>query len=211
VNARLRPQPLPEAHTACPECDLLLTLPPLAPGQRARCRRCGHLLARSHGAGFETPLAFALTAAVCFACACAFPFLSFRARGLATEMSLPGAVAELWRAEEPVLASAVAGFALLGPLALLGAVTALLGPLVLRRRAPWLARAARAVYALGPWSMAEVFLLGVLVSLSKLLSLATVIPGIAFWAYLAFTLCLAATLARLDRHAVWGAIGRLGR
>jgi paraquat-inducible protein A len=205
------PQPLPEAHTACPECDLLLTLPPLAPGERARCRRCGHLLARSPGAGFEPALAFALTAALCFACACAFPFLSFRARGLATEMSLPGAVAELWRAEEPALAGAVAGFALLGPLALLGAVTALLGPLVLRRPAPWLAGAARAVYTLGPWSMAEVFLLGVLVSLSKLLSLATVIPGIAFWAYLAFTLCLAATLARLDRHTVWTAIGSLGR
>lgn len=59
------------------------------------------------------------------------------------------------------------------------------------------------MFILTPWSMVEVFLIGVLVSLIKIAAMAEVILGISFWAYIAFSVCLTATLANIDRHQLW--------
>jgi paraquat-inducible protein A len=69
--------------------------------------------------------------------------------------------------------------------------------------------ATRAVFALQNWSMAEVFIIGVLVSLVKIMSLATVILGISFWAYSAFSICFILALVSLDRYQCWQLIDQL--
>ena len=51
--------------------------------------------------------------------------------------------------------------------------------------------------------MAEVFVIGTLVSLIKIGAMATVVIGISFWAYVGFVICFTASLANLDRHALW--------
>jgi uncharacterized paraquat-inducible protein A len=50
--------------------------------------------------------------------------------------------------------------------------------------------------------MIEVFLLGLLVAMVKLASMATVIPGIALWAFGALTIALTATLS-FDPRRLW--------
>lgn len=60
----------------------------------------------------------------------------------------------------------------------------------------------RAMQSLRPWGMVEVFLLGVLVALVKLSSIATVIPGPALWAFMALTVLLTAILA-FDPRGFW--------
>ena len=56
--------------------------------------------------------------------------------------------------------------------------------------------------------MVEVFVIGVIVSLVKLASLATVVLGISFWAYVGFSICLTAAMTSLDRAYVWDEIER---
>ena len=51
--------------------------------------------------------------------------------------------------------------------------------------------------------MAEVFIIGTLVSLIKIGAMATVVIGISFWAYVGFALCFIASLSNLDRHSLW--------
>ena len=51
--------------------------------------------------------------------------------------------------------------------------------------------------------MVEVFLLGVLVSLLKLGSLATLTLGTSFWAFVGVIVCLTAALATLDQREFW--------
>jgi paraquat-inducible protein A len=51
--------------------------------------------------------------------------------------------------------------------------------------------------------MMEVFLLGILVSVVKLAGMASIIPGIALWAFALLILVLAAAGAALDREEVW--------
>ena len=59
-----------------------------------------------------------------------------------------------------------------------------------------------------PWAMLDVFLVGVLVAVVKLLDLASVSAGVALVALVALMLLTAASSATLDREAVWQRIRR---
>jgi paraquat-inducible protein A len=54
-----------------------------------------------------------------------------------------------------------------------------------------------------PWSMMEVFLVGILVATVKLVDLANVVPGLALWAFGGLIVVLAGALSSLDPEAVW--------
>ena len=56
---------------------------------------------------------------------------------------------------------------------------------------------------------ALLFVIGVIVSLVKIMKLATVVIGISFWAYIGFALCLIGAISHLDRLSVWQAVDRV--
>jgi paraquat-inducible protein A len=49
----------------------------------------------------------------------------------------------------------------------------------------------------------EVFLVGILVAVTKLVDMANVGPGLALWAFAALIVVLAASMASLDEEVVW--------
>jgi paraquat-inducible protein A len=55
---------------------------------------------------------------------------------------------------------------------------------------------------LRPWGMVEVFLLGVLVAIVKLGSMAQVIPGAALWAFVGLTVLLTVVMS-FNPRAFW--------
>jgi paraquat-inducible protein A len=61
----------------------------------------------------------------------------------------------------------------------------------------------RAVETLSPWSMTEVYMLGILVALVKLADLATIVPGIALYSFVALIISMAAADAALEPEQVW--------
>ena len=138
--------------------------------------------------------------------ALAFPFLSMNAAGLENVMTLPQSALELYRNGMELLALLGLGFILVVPALMLGAMLALLAPLVRGWNAAWLVGTGRFLFALAPWSMAEVFVIGVIVSLVKLASMADIVLGISFWSYAAFSVCFTAALSSLDRVYLWDAI-----
>ena len=71
-------------------------------------------------------------------------------------------------------------------------------------RIPWrMAAAFRWLRHVQPWSMMEVFLVGILVAVTKLVDMATVVPGLALWAFALLILVLAGASASLDPEEVW--------
>ncbi len=195
---------------ACIECDLLIRIGPLRGGQRATCPRCGHVLSSAPPDGLTRSLAFALAAAVLLAAANAFPFMALEAQGLEQVMTLPRTGVELYRDGQASLAVLVLGPIVAVPALMLATLVALLVPLRRRIGAPWLVPAGRLLFWLSPWSMVEVFVIGVLVSLVKIAALATVVLGVSFWAYVGFALCFTAAVASLDRLQLWRAIEECG-
>jgi paraquat-inducible protein A len=195
-------------RVACAECDLLVTLGELVPGDRASCPRCGHLLWSRVPEGLMRATAFALAASVLLVMANVFPFLSLSASGLDSVMTLPHASLELARDGYGAMAALIVGVILVAPALMILCVVALAIPLAGGRSAPWLVPAGRMLFGLSPWAMVEVFIIGVIVSLIKIAHMATVHLGISFWSYVGFALCFTLAMASLDRHEVWSEIER---
>ena len=188
---------------ACHDCDLLCGIGELPEGGRALCTRCGGVLRHRRRNSIERTLALALAASVLFVVANAFPFLSFEMQGRVTQTTLATGVFDLWEQGVPQIAVLVGFTAVLAPLAQLALLLYLLLPLHFDRvpwQMPWMFRLLRHIQ---PWSMMEVFLVGILVAVTKLVDLATVIPGLALWAFGGLIVVLAGALASLDPEAVW--------
>lgn len=73
------------------------------------------------------------------------------------------------------------------------------------RRPFYLPRLFTLVKALLPWSMAEIFLVGTLVSLIKITELADVSIGLSFYAFIGFSAFTALCISQFDptRYAMW--------
>ena len=52
--------------------------------------------------------------------------------------------------------------------------------------------------------MTEVFLIGVLVALIKIIAMANIVMGISFWAYILFTVLFVYISNIVDPHRLWG-------
>ena len=193
---------------ACHECDALQRRVPLQSGGMARCVRCGAVLYRRSRHGLEVTLALTFTAAVLFLLANAFPIVSLELQGQSNQTSLWGAVRSLWRQDMPLLAMLVFVTTLLLPALDLVAMLWVLGPLSRKRRPPLGARVLRALMAVKPWGMVEVFVLGLLVALVKLAHVAEVVPGIALWSFGGLMLVFAAAAASFDAEQAWTALDR---
>lgn len=196
---------LPAQTLACHECDLLQTEPALAPGQTARCVRCGAVLARNPPDSLDRTLALTLTAAILYVIANAWPLVGLDMQGRRVEVTLIGAVQALWSEGMTPVAALVFGTALLFPLLELAMILVVLIPLRLGRVSPRMAPFFRLVRSVQPWGMVEVFLLGMLVSLVKLSHMATVLLGPAFWAMAALILTVTLAGRAFDSRLLWQA------
>lgn len=155
-------------------------------------------------------MAYALSALVLLAMSNAFPFMALRSSGFETVMTLPRTAVALYRDGYGELAVLVLAFIVGIPALVLITILALAVPLTRGRSAPWLVPAGRWLFRMNPWSMVEVFIIGVIVSLVKIGHMATVILGLSFWSYVGFALCFTFALASLDRLQLWQAIEESG-
>jgi paraquat-inducible protein A len=160
-------------------------------------------LRRRRRRSIERTLALVLGAAVLFAVANSFPFLSFDMKGQETRTTLVTGVTDLWQQGYPELSALVLLTIFLAPLLQIAILLYVLLPLHLGR-VPWqMARAFRLLRRVEPWSMMEVFMIGILVAIVKLLDMARIEPGLSLWAFVLLFLMISGAVASLDPHAVW--------
>lgn len=195
---------------ACPGCDLLVDVSGLEPGQSASCPRCDNFLTRKRQNAYERVLAFGSAGLMFLVLANSYPFLSFSSSGLESVMTLQQTPGALWANGMPEVGVLVAAFIIFIPAAVLLMMVAISIPLSRQRSRPWVAPMAKAIFLAENWSMVEVFIIGVIVSLVKIAAMATVVVGLAFWAYVAFTVCFTMAIANLDRYQCWEDIETLG-
>ena len=197
----------------CPVCGLLQIVAQPAAGTHAACRRCSSVLWQHRTDPARRALALLVAALMLFALAATQPFLAIDLGGLRQTTLIGG--------PEALQASGLAplGFVVLGTTMLAPAARLLLTlwVLILLHRKDWnlpgrpyLPTLLRWAEWLEPWSMLEVFLLGVLVAYAKLIDLAPVHVGIAAYALGATMLMTAAADATLDRSAIWEDIAPAG-
>ncbi len=187
----------------CPDCDLLQRIPPLPPGGKARCARCGKTLATRRHDPLDRPLGLTIAAAIALIVANTTPLMGLSAAGREASTTIIGGAHEMWLQGSEITAVIVAFCAVIAPA---GHILFLLTVLLAVRRPPaprWVGELLRLAHFMQPWSMTEVMMLGILVALFKIAQLATVIPGIGMYAAGLFVVLVAAVLVSFDPHEVW--------
>jgi paraquat-inducible protein A len=193
-----------EALLICPHCDAVHRRLPLAPGESARCRVCAAPLHGRSRFGIETMLALTITGLLVFLIANLFPIVEMEAQGVSTSATLWDMIVSAADSGIAAVAAIVALTVLLFPLLQLSLYFHVLLPL-LRGHVPRdFAGAMTVLRQVRPWSMVEVFLIGVMVSVVKMSHVATVSPQPGLWGFALLTLLLTA-LNSFDPRELWDA------
>lgn len=200
-----------ETCAICHECDLLVDIGQLAAGHKAMCPRCGCTITRAHRNAIDRILVFSLTALLFLLLSNSFEFVELVVQGQERQITLLQTVRELFALDEWLL-----GLIMLVVIIGLPALFTLLLfwlALTIRRGTvtPASIHVLQVVGYIRFWNMAEIFFLGILVSMVKLATMASVEVGYSFWAYALFNLFLVAAMSQVDKVQLALAIRRLSR
>ena len=195
-------------QTDCHFCALPVIIPPLKHLQTAYCPRCQARLSRFHRHSLDYSIAFAVAAVFFLLASIPFDFLSFRVQGQQENLHLAGTVTRMVDENYLILALIQLVTILLIPVLVLGAMLYLLLPIRMGKPAlPGASIVYLLQYRLIPWCMVEVFLIGALVSIFKMSSMADIGLGRSFYAFGLFSFCLLACFYFLDQQQLRMAIG----
>ena len=187
----------------CHECDLLQTLPGADEHALLTCSRCGASLHGKEPTNLELPLALLWTVVILFTIANLFPIISIETTGMHRSASIIGAVRTLWDEDMKLVSALVFTTTVLAPGLEIAALTTILSCIHFKKQPQGLRLLMHITTRSRPWSMVEVFVLGVLVSVVKLSHLAHISAGIALWSYGALILLFAAATANLEPRLLW--------
>jgi paraquat-inducible protein A len=187
----------------CPGCGLVQMVPALVPGSSAYCPRCPTILRRASAHRLEHIVALTIAALVLLAVMCSSSLMSVETIGIRRVADLFSGPEELVRQDMAPLAIVVLFVTVLAPLLRLAGTLYVL----VRAHQQHPPRHLRRVFVLAerlrPWSMIEVFVLGVFVAYVKLGDLVTIGLRTGVYALLGLTFVLVWVDAALDREKVW--------
>jgi len=186
----------------CEYCDTVHRHTELDAGASARCINCDGPLYRRSRFDLDAMLALTAASAFVFIIANAYPIVVMQSQGITTETTLWGMVIAAWDSGIAAVAAIAALTVFLFPMLQIS----LYGYVLPGLRAGKLPRefnaAMRLLHLIRPWSMVEVFLIGVMVSVVKMGKLADVLPQPGLWGFAVLTLLLTA-LGSFDLRELW--------
>ncbi|WP_249976984.1 paraquat-inducible protein A [Vreelandella olivaria] len=188
---------------ACHECDWVSALPPLGSGEKATCPRCSHVLVKRHRYPAQRSMALAIASLIALLMAVSFPFVSFSVSGVGNRIELSQTATTLIAFHQPIVAIAVIMTIIVLPAVYLVGVIWLQYGLLRGRPMAFSRDIARSLAHLTPWMMADVFIIGSLVSLIKIAGMAQIELGISFWSFCVFAVLLLMTTQSLDADWMW--------
>jgi paraquat-inducible protein A len=186
----------------CHHCDTVYRRRALARGEVARCRRCDAELERHQRLNEDALLALVLAALIIFVQANIWPIVTLGLNGQQVSATLWGIVLAMWRDSSVLVALLVAATLFFFPLLDLTLLGWLLWFARRGRRAPGFRRAMVTLHYLGPWTMSEVFVIGVMVAMVKAHVYFDVTPDAGIYSYAALML-LITVFSGVDLRPLW--------
>ncbi len=195
---------------ACEECGLVSEIPPMNAGHSASCTRCGHTLMQRIESPHTTMMAYGSSCLVMLLLSTVFPFMSFSVQGIKHEISLMYAVRVFHYFGNNFLAVLLLITVIILPALYTTTLMYLFHVAEKQRRGKKTLRSpalikqlCRLVFRIETWLLVDVFLVGVLVSLVKIASLADVGMGYSFWAFCAYTVLVVKCMRNIDKEWLW--------
>jgi paraquat-inducible protein A len=175
---------------------------PVRPREKARCVRCGAVLYRGIYSDPNRMAAITLGAIVVFLIAQFFPIVELQVGGYSTSATLLGSIKVLWHEKMQAVAAVVFLFTIVLPAVELGALFYVTMALRAGRRPPGFDPLLRAIGTARRWGMTEVLMIGILITIVKMTSLAQVLLQPGLFAFGALTLLLAVVVS-FDAKLLW--------
>ncbi|WP_280741944.1 paraquat-inducible protein A [Polynucleobacter sphagniphilus] len=154
-------------------------------------------------------LAYALTAASLFLISNLFPIVTISTQGLINSATLLKAIHTLIQDDMWIIAILVFITTFLMPALEIGALIYLLLPLTMGRILPGASIAFRLLCLVKYWVMVEVFIMGLLVTITKLTAFASVKPDIALGSFALLMLFITAAVSNFDSRVFWSEMEKL--
>jgi paraquat-inducible protein A len=187
---------------SCHDCGVLHRRRPVRPREKARCVRCHAVLYRGIYSDASRMAAITLGAIFTFLIAQFFPIVELAVGGYTTSATLLGAIHVLWTEKMQLVAAVVFLFTIVLPAVELGSLLYVTLALRAGHRPPGFDHLLRAVSAARRWGMTEVLMIGILVTIVKMTSLAQVLVQPGLFAFGALTLMLAIVVS-FDPVILW--------
>ncbi len=191
----------------CHECDELVKISNPHCEGRFKCPNCGHLLFRHKEGMIERMYALGIAALVLFALTNYFPFLSFHVAGNTSHANFFTSSIYLFQEEQFLLAVALMMTTMVVPFIRIMLILTLFGPLYYGYLPRYTSVSLKLLTFSQPWAMLDVFLVGVFVSMVKLIKMGTIIPGTSLWAFMVMVFVMAGMQVTLNPHPIWERVG----
>ncbi|MEE9395847.1 MAG: paraquat-inducible protein A [Methylococcales bacterium] len=175
-------------------------------GCKAKCPRCGYTLYRALPNTLENSLALAIAGLILFVPAITFPVLSLTLLGNTREDTIISGVYALYDAGYFGIASLVLLGSVIAPFLRLILVCYVSGCLRMSYYPLHLTRYFRWYHRFDEWRMLDVYLLGILVAMVKLVDLGEVTVGIGLYSFVALLLINIMISGSVDENYFWNRI-----
>ena len=195
-----------EQLVACHECDLLMRKPVLQDGESAECPRCGYELFSHRHRVVRRSMALVLTALLLYVPANFLPIMQLNLLGQTSQDTVWSGVVGLY--ESGMQGIAVVVFLCSMAVPLLKLLCQLLVLLSIRMdfgRSYGLLLY-RIYHHMREWGMLEVYLMGILVAMVKLMDLADLSLGLGLFCFIALLLVQVWLEVTMAPHQIWEAL-----
>ena len=192
----------------CRECDALQQVSQVSSGYDATCVRCHNRLFRNPKGGIDYTLALVISALILFIVSNIYPIITLTFMGIKQHSNISHAAFIFIQSGNPVVGGVVWLSSVLIPgLLILGLLYILLA-IRFQLLLPFTIPILKFLTHLIPWGMMDVFFLGILVSLVKLVALADIVLNLGFYAFLFLILVYASMFASIDTHTLWDGLNK---
>lgn len=169
--------------------------------------RCGAVLLRAQANSIDRTIAWTTAGLVLYVVAVTFPFLAMRSGSIIQETALLTGIQQLYSQGIYMLAFLVLLTCILIPLGQMLGLLYIFIPLKLNVRVKFAIPVFRLFQHFKPWSMMEIYMLGILIAMVKLGKMATIVPGLAVIAFGLLIFVLNFAITAVDSHMVWERLG----
>lgn len=172
-------------------------------GKSARCFNCHQKIFSRKNYKVQIPMALAFAGFILFFPAVLSPVITLKVLGEVSTTNLFTGIKYLFLFDFPDIAAIVLFFSVIIPFLKLIFINYILLITALKLKAPFSVNTFKAYNILDTWGMQEVFLLGVLVALTKLDSIAEVYIGPGFYCFLGLILINTLISTTMDKQRIW--------
>ncbi|PKH88443.1 paraquat-inducible protein A [Colwellia sp. Bg11-28] len=188
---------------ACQQCDALYDKPQLKQGQLAKCNRCGSTLIERKVDSIERSFNWSLAGLLLMLPAILLPIMGVTLAGQFHQASLFDCILVLIDRGFFMIACLVFLFAIAVPIVRLTGALYISYSFKFNKLKPSLLNFFRAYHHLDNWAMLNVFMLGIVVSMYKLIDDTELSVNLGLLAFILWLICSTMSAVALDQDYIW--------